>query len=341
MPVDSTTTEAGYLDHLNEKAVSADANQTDASSGADDTTTDANKAKPQSLMDAVTERLKQDGLGEESSPPKKEADSEATKADDAAAKDAVADDADAEGDEKDPPFHKHPAWQKQLARRAELEGQLQDMAPKAERFEAMQAMMRESNLEQEEVNAGFNIMALMKGDPAKALESLTPYWNSLQLATGNALPDDLNERVEAGYLTEEDAREVARARMAGNQAKVSVEKMAKDTQERDENALRNDMAAGVTDWDNALQARDPDYAIKLPFILTEIKALRAETPPRSRGDAIALADKALANVNASMKALQPRKPAIKDPVSGSSVTATSAPKNSLEAAKAALANIAA
>jgi hypothetical protein len=344
MTAESSAAEEGYLEGVTADQVSPsqDAKNSDATSGTDDTNVDgAKESKPKSLMDAVKERLAADSADGDSPAPEKEGEKEDPEGKTDADKSSEEEKPEGDEAEEEPPFHKHPAWQKQIAKRKELETQLEDLAPKAERFDQMQTMIAENDLSSDEVSAGFNIMALMKGDPTQALEQLKPYYDALLLATGETLPVELNERVDAGQLSEEDARELQRARIAKGEAEQKVRAVeARDSASQQER-LGRDMAAGVSEWEADWQAKDPDYARKLPFVLDKIKAMRLDAPPpRNRAEATQMAKDALKQVNDAMKPFQPAKPEIKPTPDGSSVNAAQAPRNSMEAAQAALRNVA-
>lgn len=338
MTVDPSTTEEGYLagvgDNAGQGASSQDAKPSDATSGADD----QGAKEPISLMDAVKARLEEDAAGD-SPAPKDEGGEEKSEPEAKEGEEPAKAEGEDEGAEEEPPFHKHPAWQRQVAKRKEAEARVSELAPKAERFDQMQTMMRNAELSLEEVSAGFNIMALMKGDPAKALEALQPYYQSLLLATGHALPSDLQQRVAEGRLSEDDARELARTRTEREAANRKAESAQRRFEEGDRRAQVNDIAAGVSEWEASWQARDPDYARKLPFVEAQIKAMRMETPPRTRAEAVQMAKDALKVVEDNMKPFAPRRPEIKAPPDGSSATAVPAPRNSFEAAEAALRNL--
>lgn len=342
MAVPSSGTEADKVEDVKvdavEEVASADANDAAKSSGADDSRNEGAK-EPKSVLDAVKAALKKSPV-EKSPAPKGEKES-AEAADDAAKPegDAAKDGDKAEAEEK-LPFHKHPAWQKHLAKERDLTAQVDQLRPKAERYDQMQSMVQRANLVKEEVDAGFNIMAAMKGDPHKALDLLTPYYNALLEVTGRgALPKDLRERVDAGRVTEEDAREMARTRAEAAAANKRAESVTVQSRQEAAAAVTNDIIAGVSEWENAWKARDPDYPNKQPLVEARVNLLAQQKPPRNRAEALELCKQAQEQVEKSLKPFVPKKEAVKPSPDGSSVKTTRAPKSSLEAAQAALARV--
>src|SRR5690606_19317154 len=71
-----------------------------------------------------------------------------------------------------------------------------------EQYTAIQQFMADNELRTEDVVEALQIAALMNRDPKRAAELLAPKMQTLQRVTGGILPDDLQQRVERGELTE-------------------------------------------------------------------------------------------------------------------------------------------
>ena len=100
----------------------------------------------------------------------------------------------------------------------------------AEQFTKITNYLRENNINAEEASTGLQIMALMKNDPARALEALTPFVNTLRQMTGYVLPDDIRTKVDDGYMDEDTGRELSRARAeADNQKRINDSMVAQQT----------------------------------------------------------------------------------------------------------------
>lgn len=310
----------------NAQPVSADANQETVSATSPETNQDA---KPASIFDAVKAALKPEKAAEDTSASSAESESKAKPADGA--------DAPKEGsaaDDEPPPFHKHPAWQRRLAKERDLTGQIEAMKPKAERFDAMQNMMVQADLTPEEVTAGFNIMALMKSDPVKALEALRPFVDALEQFSGVKLPEDLAAQVESGEMTEAAAREMAKLR---SQAAVADSRARRSEETRTQEHQRNlgtAMVNAVARWESEWQSSDPDYAKKLPLVMAQIKAFRSERgAPKTLEEAVAMAKEARTAVETSLRAVVPVKPPVKPNTKDTSVNAQAKPTSLLQAVK--------
>lgn len=264
-------------------------------------------------------------------------------------KPATSEDAEPEGKadkqvaDEDLPFHKHPRWQEKLRKEQELTQERDSFKGKAERFDRIDEFMREHELTPQEVTQGFEIMALMKHDPGKALEMLAPQLEKLELATGRKLPEDLRKRVEDGAIDPEAAQEVARTRMelaaerhrlaraeqsvqAGREAEVAA---------RQQEAVKA-MRTAVEGWESEVKGRDPDYPHMQSFITDRTRVLMQAAPPKTPDDAVALVKRAYDEVKASMRKVLPR-PAVRTVTSDkTSTTATAAPKTTEQLIRAAL-----
>lgn len=260
-----------------------------------------------------------------------------------------ADDADkgAGKDEEDPPFHQHPRWQKMVAERNELRGEIETMRPLAERQTAILEYMDRNELTPDEVGQGFAIMAALKSDPAAAWDLMRPYVESVQAHLGNHLPDDLREKVESGLVDEDTARETARLRSERQFQASRAERAAARSTEQRTNA--QDVAAAqarvsaVDAWFSA-QAADPDYAAVEPLLTGEILRLQhvwgGQGKDFSTPDgAVALSKAAYENVR---KHLAPRRAPIRStpgspPPTAPPTNSGAQPGNMIDAMRAALA----
>lgn len=321
MPLESSTEEkepvGGEQPNTGSDSVS-DAKEPAAESSNADDKSDAKEQPPKSLLEAVKSAIAPKSKAEESSTSKDGGSEkpEATKPE--------GEGDDGEGEEQ-PPFHKHPRWQQMLSR-------VDELTPKAQRYDEMVGMMQKSQLTVEEVNTGFNIMALMKADPGKAYEALKPFVEALEKAVGKILPDDLKDRVEKGHLSEEDAQEIVRARTQAAQATQTAERTQREVQLRDQQNAHNSMVGEVSKWEADWKKSDPDYPKKLKLVEDKIVVLHTRKgQPKSPQEAVALAKEALRLVNEDIAAIVPRKPPIKPATGGSSVKTTPQPKNLREA----------
>ena len=257
---------------------------------------------------------------------------------------------------KEVPFGKHPRFRQLLKERntfhaqiaerdAELAKLKEGNAPQQEtlqRFNAFASAVRSADLNAQEVNDGFAIMAAMKRDPEKALQLMQPYLEAIFTATGRKLDGDLSKKVADGITDAETAAQLqrerhSRARLEGQHQRLQQTSVQAD-QERQTNALVQSVTTAVEGWE-ARQKTDPDYQKKQPLVIREINWLmQQEGYPQTPEAAVAMADKAKRSVESNLSSLMPQRQAVRTVTGGAASAATVAarPKTLLEAARLAV-----
>lgn len=200
-----------------------------------------------------------------------------------------------------------------------LTAEIEQIKPMADLGTTIKGMADNANLTREDVNTGFNIMTLMRNDPIKAYEALTPIYDVLCAMVGIKLPDDLQQQLTEGKITAERAQELSRLR-----AKTGLDTAyAKEREEReakkasDDNASQiatvvQDVGKAVTDWETRWQKSDPDYARKQSRVMDaiDLELLKREkngTLPTNVKDALAICNGVKTKVEAEFKKLLPKK----------------------------------
>lgn len=226
--------------------------------------------------------------------------------------------------------------------------QIAEAAPKAEKFDQIQRFVHEAGLSAEEVNQGFGMMRDLKLNPVRAYETLRPILTQLEGILGITLPDELQQQVQRGELTEAHARELSRSRatatVTGRVLQETEQRQIAERQRREFETNVDDVSKAVTEWENAQSKGDPDWKLKQPRIqaLVENAILRKQAAKPdyfpSKDEAIKMSKDALEAVEKELKPLAPRRREINQPGSDAGSSRTVAePKNMLEAVKQGLA----
>ena len=206
---------------------------------------------------------------------------------------------------EDVPFNKHPRFQ-------ELVRDKNAYKVDAERYQNITNFLDENRVSADEAAAGLQIMALMKKDPVEALNALKPYVETLSQAAGYVLPDDIQSRVNDGYLDEDAGRELARAKAEAQNERTQREALLQDQQQATQAAQLNDVAMSVTEWENRTRSTDPDYDLKQAEIDDRVRVLVQEFGrPNTTQDALAMANRAYSEVTERHKKRYANKPAIR------------------------------
>lgn len=311
--------------------------------------------KPKDIVDAVRAALSDgkeqssgsgEGEGEESDPSKKPAEGDKPK----------------EGEEDDLgelTEEELKSYKPRTRRRFEkldrenktLSSKVTELEPQAQGFRAIQEFSRTANLNREDINTGFEVMRLMRNDPVRAYEVLTPIYQQLQALVGEVLPKDLHDQVVAGQITQAAAKELSRLRAErGVNTNVQREQQQREEQQRTEEGaqqvrqLQHGVAGAITKWEADWKASDPDYSLKqsrvneaIELELTRNVILanqgKPNKLPRTVEEAVKLANDVKKRVEKEMRAFVPKKNTAITHVHGNGVTngSTPAPRNLREA----------
>ena len=228
--------------------------------------------------------------------------------------------AEQEEDYSNLPFHKHPRFK-------ELVQQRNEARESAEKFNVMQNYLADNNLSGEEAAVGLDIMAKMKSDPMAALEALKPYVQQLSQAAGIVMPQDIQTRVDDGYLDENAGRELAIARAEAARQKQHNEQMVQRQNMQAQQNHIDYLAETVTNWEENTRANDPDYDLKEDLIDARVRAMIAERGQTAQNplEAIQLAQSAYDQVNEKFNAKFGNRPPMKT-ASGGKLGGSPAPE---------------
>lgn len=203
------------------------------------------------------------------------------------------------------------------------------------------AQLRQAGLSKDEVSDGLQIIALSKTNPGKALDLIRPYIHSWMQQSGAALSADLRQKVDDGYLTEDDARELSRLRAEREQHASDLAARDRAEQTRSHAQLHAHLGTTLQAWFDKWGQIDADATNDQKRKEVSRRLLLALRDHGSSGGAMDAAtvhricDQQLADVDALIKAVNrtpPRARATAPKGGGSNVPLTAPrPKDSMEA----------
>lgn len=267
------------------------------------------------------------------------------------------------------PFHTHPRWKevgaaaKALETQAKtLEGQVGDLTPKAQKWDALDAKFAETGLAPEDVEPLFEGGAMLKragvlpqeqqalykvgaalklGDREVVRQLASPVFEALGLTLVEVMPKDIQDRIEQGALTEDDGRRLASVEFDARRERALRERAESRVQERDnaDNAGRQEkrFTAAAAAWEARVKPTDADWSSKEDHVVKAIEEMMAVRPPQSEKEVVEYCQRAHDQVTRIMRAAKPvTRPSVQPARSGSSTATTPVPKSSLEAARLAL-----
>lgn len=232
--------------------------------------------------------------------------------------------AEGEGESDEPGVDELKAWKPKTRERFEkLQAKHRDVSERLVRAETEAGLYRQftdfldtNGIAQDEANKLFNIGAMMKNNPVKALELITPYYSQLLEITGQILPPDLQQQVQSGYLTQAHAVEISRGRAQQRLTPVIAQEQQQRQQQqvvRQQQGNVASMQSAVAAWEQKWSSSDPDYSVKKDRVLDRLeltlaRAARSGQLPQNAEQAIKLADKVKAEVEAEFRQTKQRKP---------------------------------
>jgi len=217
------------------------------------------------------------------------------------------------------PFHNHPRWKEVLQERDQYK-------VKSEQYTKIENYMTSNGLQPNEVAEGFYVMSLIRNNPIEAYKVLHGHLQKLAPVVGAVLPKDIEEKVDQGSLDAESARELAQARARANVLSQQQQRSMVEQQTKEEKSRRESARSAVVSWENSIRQRDPDYSAKQQFIRDRVRAMIQQGEPSSSQEAVAIVEKAYAEVTEQMLKVMPRPQSSRQAVSTASSSVSAQPK---------------
>ena len=199
------------------------------------------------------------------------------------------------------PFHKEPRFQELVKEKNDYKQQLEAVKPQVERVKVLDSYIAQHNIQPAQLQSALEYLRLLNSNPAEAYKMLKPTYEQLSQFTGDILPEDLQDRVAAGTLDAELAKEIAQSR-GSKQWQSAQQQMQGATQlQRAEMAIQGSIDA----WASATMAKDPDLKPKAQgavdgkweYVDMKLRSLRQQNPPKTPQEAITLTEQAYAEAN--------------------------------------------
>lgn len=326
---------------------SSDSESQDDPENADSSTANADDKEPQSMADAVRNALA--GKEEEQSSGSgegKDKDGSSTSSSKESDKDENEEELGEVTEKELDSYHAKTRRRVEglLNDKKELASRIEEMQPQAERMAKLEQYVADNGLTREDVNTGFEIMSLMVNDPVKAYEALTPIYESLRAYVGEVLPQDLQEQVNKGQITEEAARELSRTRSHNAiNARRDEERTNREAANRavqDRRKLADEVGSAVTEWEKTWKTTDPDYSRKQSRVLEKVelelnRRAKKNSLPQNKQEAVDMVAECKDAVDKEFKSYansnRRNKPMDSDTEVGTKPGSTSEPKTMLEA----------
>jgi hypothetical protein len=135
---------------------------------------------------------------------------------------------------------------------------------------------------------------------------MLPYWELINEGLGHKFPEDIQRQVNEGAISEEAAKELTQLRHRARTAEGTTQELTDAQQRAAFVAQRQQIGQAVTDLEQQIRARDPDYDLKSDLVTKISKAFVAERGfPRTVEEARAWAIEAYKTANETFAKLRP------------------------------------
>jgi hypothetical protein len=251
-------------------------------------------------------------------------------------------DARKDDDFSDIPFNKHPRFRELVKEKNTYKAKIAEYEPDAQQYREIQSFMQRTNLSPQEVAEGLMLMAEMKsGDPAKAHDVLMKKAESLALAAGKKLPQELEEKVDQGYIDRDTAQQLYQQQTQAQRQAAIAQQQLMQRHHMDVIGSQQAMANAVATWEQSTRATDPDYDLKADLVKDRIRAhMAVHGAPRSAEHALSLSRQAYEDVTQTLQRAKGSKPAMRPAVGGKvSGSVAPEPRNLLDVIRRASAGV--
>ena len=227
-------------------------------------------------------------------------------------------------DWSDVPFNKHPRFRKLVAEKNEQKKLAEQFREDSAQYQKIVDFIGSNNLSDEDAAEGFRIMSLIKNNPGEAHEILQGHLNSVNELTGKKLPDDIQGKLDDGFLDEDAAKELSQARanlvreqQLRQQEKQNAERVEIESRKQKADQQLNYLRKVVKDWEETTRNSDPDFSLKQDEINDRVAALVNERGrPVTSEEVLSIANDAYETVNGRYKARTPQRQSIRTSTGG-------------------------
>jgi hypothetical protein len=214
-----------------------------------------------------------------------------------------------------------------LAERHELREKLTTYEPDAKQYRDIQMFMESNGLTAEEVANTLGMIAQMKsGDPAAAYELMRQRMEELALAAGKKLPQELEERVEQGFVDRETAQQLYQKQVQAERQAALAQNQLQQRTYQDAQTQVVSIANAVQAWEQSTKVTDPDFEIKVDLVKDRVRAhVATNGMPKTPDEAVKLTKEAYESVTQVLRRAQGPKQSMR-PAVGGKVNGSAAPE---------------
>ncbi len=201
----------------------------------------------------------------------------------------------------------HPAYKQVTA-------QLAEAKDGHDRFTQITSFMDDHGISGDTMKRGMELMALQNKDPEAFFKEVEGIYREFGEALGKFLPPDLQDKVDGGFLTEEDAKSIAKDRTKAAMAERRAAQSENHVQQTNIAEARRQNLTMVQNWFAKAGEQDPDIEEKATDIHAEfLRLISIKGQPRDQRAAWSLLNEAHKGVNDRIARYRPAQPTARVP----------------------------
>ena len=175
-----------------------------------------------------------------------------------------------------------------------------------EHFRTLQNSARASGMSEDQIAQYFELPMLMQSNPQAAYELIQGFQSDMATRYGMTMPDDLQQKVDEGYIDAESAQRLAKAEASERMAQQAMQAKQQEAEETARMATAQAVSSAVTSYEQQLANSDPDYQSKQKWLYEKLQVRKlASGLPESPEQAIEWVNEAYGEINETFRAMAP------------------------------------
>jgi hypothetical protein len=204
-----------------------------------------------------------------------------------------------------------------LSENKQLKSEVDELQTIRSQLSEITVAAQKSGLEDQLVADLWATPLLFAQDPVAAVQKLREATERLAEMVGDKLPSELQTKVDDGYLTEEDARELSRARAEAARLRQMQEYESAEREKQSRESQLRSLGDAVNTYQQSLVQNDPDYtAVARKWHRDRFAQMyEASGRPQDMRQVVSLAEQSWKEIKSDLTAMIP-KPKPKSPIAG-------------------------
>jgi len=175
-----------------------------------------------------------------------------------------------------------------------------------EHFRTLQNSARASGMSEDQIAQYFELPMLMQSNPQAAYELIQGFQSDMATRYGMTMPEDLQQKVDEGYIDAESAQRLAKAEASERMAQQAMQSRQQEAEETARMATAQAVSSAVTSYEQQLANSDPDYSAKQKWLYEKLQTKKlASGLPASPEQAIEWVNQAYGEINETFKSMAP------------------------------------